>query len=252
MRDALGMPQSVLVLGGSSEIAVATVRRLARERTREVRLAARRPAALEPLAAELRGQGIAVELLAFDADDTDSHPLFVEAAFAGSEDVDLVLVAFGVLGEQQRAEVDHAAAVSVLHTNFVGAASVMTLVARRLVEQGHGTIAVLSSVAGERVRRSNYVYGSSKAGLDGFSQGLGLALEGTGVRVMVVRPGFVRTKMTAGRDTPPLSTTSEPVAEAVVEGLRRGAHTVWAPPALRFVMSALRHLPRSLFRRLPI
>ena len=252
MKDALGMPQLVLVLGGSSDIALATVHLLARERTREVRLAARRPGDLEPLAGELRDKGVAVEVLPFDADDVDSHPLFVEAAFAGQHDVDLVLVAFGVLGVQEDAERDHMAAVSVLRTNFVGAASVMTLVARRLVDQGHGTIAVLSSVAGERVRRSNYVYGASKAGLDGFSQGLGLALEGTGVRVMVVRPGFVRSKMTAGVEAPPFSTTPERVAEAVLEGLRRGAHTVWAPPALRFVMSALRHLPRFLFRRLPV
>ena len=252
MKDALGMPQSVLVLGGGSEIALATVRRLARERTSEVRLAARRPGELEPIATELRDQGVVVEVLPFDGDDIDSHPLFVDAAFAGQRDVDLVLVAFGVLGEQERAERDHAAAVSVLRTNFVGAASVMTLVARRLVDQGHGTIAVLSSVAGERVRRSNYVYGASKAGLDGFSQGLGLALEGTGVHVMVIRPGFVRTKMTAGIEAPPFSTTPERVADAVLEGLRRGAHTIWSPSALRFVMSAVRHLPRSLFRRLPV
>lgn len=252
MKDALGMPQSLLVIGGGSDIARATVLALAREGADDIRLAARRPDELEPLAGELRARGVAVELLPFDADAVDSHPLFVEAAFAGPNDVDLVLVAFGVLGEQAKAERDHAAAVSVLHTNFVGAASVMTLVARRLVDQGHGTIAVLSSVAGERVRRSNYVYGASKAGLDGFSQGLGLGLEGTGVDVMVVRPGFVRTKMTAGLDSPPFSTTPERVAEAVLDGLRRGAHTVWAPPALRFVMSTVRHLPRAIFRRLPV
>jgi decaprenylphospho-beta-D-erythro-pentofuranosid-2-ulose 2-reductase len=116
--------------------------------------------------------------------------------------------------------------------------------------QGHGTIVVLSSVAGERVRASNFVYGASKAGLDGFAQGLGDSLRGTGVEVLVVRPGFVHTRMTAGLDAAPLATTPEAVAKAVVEGLARGSHTVWVPAALRFVMIALRHLPRPIFRRL--
>ena len=118
-----------------------------------------------------------------------------------------------------------------------------------MVDQGHGTIVVLSSVAGERVRKSNYVYGASKAGLDGFAQGLGDALQGTGARVMVVRPGFVHTKMTAGRKPAPFSTTPDAVADAVVRGLEKGAETIWAPPALRFVMSGMRHLPRPLWRK---
>ena len=252
MRDALGAPQSVLVLGATSEIAQATLRRLAGERLRSARLAVRRPADAEAFAGELRERGVAVEVLPFDADDVERHPLFVEAALAGEDEVDLVLVAFGVLGEQTESERDHLAAVSVLRTNFLGAASVMTLIAKRLVSQGHGALVVLSSVAGERVRRANYVYGASKAGLDGFAQGLGLALEGSGARVMVVRPGFVRTKMTAGMDAPPYSTTPDRVAEAIVGGLARGAHTVWTPPVLRVVMSAVRHLPRTLFRRLPV
>jgi decaprenylphospho-beta-D-erythro-pentofuranosid-2-ulose 2-reductase len=118
--------------------------------------------------------------------------------------------------------------------------------------QGHGTIVLLSSVAGERARQSNYMYGSSKAGVDAFAQGLGDSLAGTGVQVMVVRPGFVKTKMTAGRDPVPFSTTADAVAGEVVKGLARGSHTVWAPPVLRLVMSVLRHVPRPLFRRLPL
>jgi decaprenylphospho-beta-D-erythro-pentofuranosid-2-ulose 2-reductase len=111
---------------------------------------------------------------------------------------------------------------------------------------------VLSSVAGERARRSNFIYGSSKAGLDAFAQGLGDALHGTGVHVMVVRPGFVRTKMTAGRAEGPMATTPEAVATAIEVGLRRRSETVWVPGALRLVMAALRHVPRAVFRRLPI
>jgi decaprenylphospho-beta-D-erythro-pentofuranosid-2-ulose 2-reductase len=104
-------------------------------------------------------------------------------------------------------------------------------------------------VAGERPRRSNYVYGASKAGLDAFSQGLGDRMAGTGVHVMVVRPGFVHTKMTAGRRPTPLSTRPEDVAAAITQGLRRNAEIVWVPPALHWVMVVLRHLPRTLFRR---
>jgi decaprenylphospho-beta-D-erythro-pentofuranosid-2-ulose 2-reductase len=123
--------------------------------------------------------------------------------------------------------------------------------ARRLRAQGHGTLVVLSSVAGERVRAANFVYGSTKAGIDGFCQGLGDALHGSGVRVLIVRPGFVPTKMTAGRDKAPFSTTPDGVAEVVMRGLERGAETVWAPPVLRVVMAVARHLPRPVFRRLP-
>jgi decaprenylphospho-beta-D-erythro-pentofuranosid-2-ulose 2-reductase len=128
----------------------------------------------------------------------------------------------------------------------------MVAAANRLRAQGHGTLVVLSSVAGERARRSNFVYGASKAGLDAFAQGLGDALHPTGVRVLVVRPGFVHTKMTTGLKAPPLSTTPEAVAAAIVTGLASGAHTVWVPGPLRFVFSALRHLPRPLFRRLDL
>jgi decaprenylphospho-beta-D-erythro-pentofuranosid-2-ulose 2-reductase len=123
-------------------------------------------------------------------------------------------------------------------------------VARQFRRQGHGTLLVLSSVAGERARRANFVYGSSKAGLDSFSQGLGDALVGSGARVVVVRPGFVHTKMTAGMKAAPLSTTPEAVADAVVRGLEKGDEIIWAPAPLRFVMSAMRHLPRPVFRKI--
>jgi len=113
----------------------------------------------------------------------------------------------------------------------------------------HGSLVVLSSVAGERGRKDNFIYGSTKAGLDTFAQGLGDSLHGTGVHVMVVRPGFVETKMTAGREKAPFSTTPDAVADAIVAGLRKGSEIVWVPAALRFVFSGLRHLPRPVFRR---
>ena len=253
MKDALGSVQTVLVLGGTSEIGVATARELARRRARSVVLACRDPRRAEPAIADIRAAGAStVEAVEFDADELDSHERVVDEAFDRLGDIDLVLLAFGVLGDVERAATDRAEATAIVKTNFLGAVSVAIPVVRRLREQGHGTIVVLSSVAGERVRRSNFVYGSSKAGLDGFFQGLGDSLHGTGVEVMVVRPGFVRTKMTAGLDAAPLSTTPDAVAEAIVAGLARGARTVWVPPPLRAVMSVLRHLPGPLFRRLDL
>ena len=253
MKDALGSVDSVLVLGGGSEIALATVRALVAGRTRHVVLAARRPVELEGVAAELRGAGAeTVSLVAFDADEVERHTAFVDEVFDARGDLDVVLVAAGVLGDQEAAERDPVLAASVLHTNFTGLAAAMIAASRRLRTQGHGTLVVLSSVAGERGRRSNFVYGASKAGLDAFAQGLGDALHGSGVRVLVVRPGFVATKMTAGLKPAPLSTTPEAVGAAIVAGLAGRAHTVWVPAPLRFVFSALRHLPRPLFRRLDL
>jgi decaprenylphospho-beta-D-erythro-pentofuranosid-2-ulose 2-reductase len=122
---------------------------------------------------------------------------------------------------------------------------------RSLREQGHGTLVVLSSVAAERPRASNAIYGAAKAGLDALAQGLGDSVAGSGVRVLVVRPGFVKTRMTAGLKPPPFATTPDAVAAATSRALRRGAHTVWAPGALRYVFAVLRHLPRAVYRRMP-
>lgn len=251
MKDAFGLPQSLLVLGGTSEIALATARRLVTRRTRTVWLAGRPSSALEQSAADLRALGADVRTVAFDALATESHETVLGKVFAEG-DIDVVLLAFGVLGDQAHDEREPLDAVRVAQTNYTGAVSAGLVSARALQAQGHGSLVVLSSVAGERARRSNFIYGSSKAGLDAFAQGLGDALHGTGVHVMVVRPGFVRTKMTAGLPEAPLATTPEEVATAVELGLRRRSETVWVPGALRWVMSALRHVPREVFRRLPL
>jgi decaprenylphospho-beta-D-erythro-pentofuranosid-2-ulose 2-reductase len=254
LQDALGSVQSVLVLGGGSDIGLATVRKLVAGRCRTVVLAGRDVEGLEAAAKELRALPGAptVEVAAFDACDLDSHEPFVDDVFARHPDLDLVLVAFGVLGDQERAEHDSRHAVQIAMTNYVGAVSVMVPVARHLREQGHGAMVLLSSVAGERARRSNFVYGSSKAGVDAFAQGLADSMVGSGANVLVVRPGFVRTKMTEGMKAAPLSTTPEAVADAIAEGIASGRTTIWVPPPLRYLMAVLRHLPRPVFRRLPI
>jgi decaprenylphospho-beta-D-erythro-pentofuranosid-2-ulose 2-reductase len=253
VRDAVGNVQSVLVLGGTSEIALATVRRLVEGRARRVVLAVRDPERAAPAADELRRLGATeVETVRFDALDFDAHGSLVDEVFDTGGDIDLALVGWGTLGDQQRAAHDRAAAVEQAQVNYTGVVSVSVPLAERMRRQGHGTIVYLSSVAGERARRSNFVYGSTKAAMDAFAQGLGDALAEAAVRVMVVRPGFVRTKMTSGLDPAPLSVDADAVADAIVKGLRRGAHTVYAPAPLRVVMSVLRHLPRPIFRRLDI
>jgi decaprenylphospho-beta-D-erythro-pentofuranosid-2-ulose 2-reductase len=241
----------VIVLGGTSEIGLAVVRELQRAAVREVALVGRNRESLESAAEELRAAGcpqvITVEL---DALDLDRHAEGIERAFGELGGGDIVVLAVGVLGERGGLPEDVAGAVEVMQVNLVGAGSLLIHAARALRERGGGTIVVLSSVAAERARRSNAVYGASKAGLDALAQGLADALHEEGVRILVVRPGFVRTRMTTGLDPAPLSTTPQAVAERVLDGLNGGADTVWAPRALRLLMLVMRMLPRPLFRRI--
>jgi decaprenylphospho-beta-D-erythro-pentofuranosid-2-ulose 2-reductase len=251
MNDAHGLPQTVLVLGATSDIARALLRRLAAARMHTVVLAGRDPDRLLTVADELRGAGVGVvETVAFEATDTDAHGPLVDEVFDRHGDVDLVVVAFGELGDQAALERDPAAAARLARVNYVASVSVGLAVAARLRQQGHGNLVALSSVAAERPRRSNYVYASSKAGMDAFFRGLGDSLRGSGARVVVVRPGFVRTRMTAGMAPLPFATTPEAVADGVLGALASRAETVWVPPVLRWVMTVLRHLPAPIFRRL--
>jgi decaprenylphospho-beta-D-erythro-pentofuranosid-2-ulose 2-reductase len=256
MRDALGNVQGVLVLGGTSDIGVAIAGRLAGPRHAAVVLAGRDPDGSAMIAAAERvstAGASKVDRIGFDALDTNNHPGVVErAAELLGGDVDVAVVAFGVLGDQSAAERDPRASLDIARVNYDGAVSAMVALAEHLRAQGHGTIVYLSSVAGERVRRSNFAYGSSKAGADGFALGLGEALRGSGVEVLVVRPGFVKTKMTAGMDEAPLATSAEAVAAATADGLARHKEIVWVPGTLRYVMMGMRHVPRAMFRRLPV
>jgi decaprenylphospho-beta-D-erythro-pentofuranosid-2-ulose 2-reductase len=241
----------VVVLGGTSQIALAIVRELQARAPREVALVGRDPDALAGAAAQLTDAGCPRMLtFALDARDLDRHEPVINEVFDVLGGADIVVLAVGVLGERGGLPDDVASALEVLEVNLVGAGSLLIHSARRLREQGAGRLVVLSSVAGERPRAANVVYGASKAGLDSLAQGLGDALYEHGVRVLVVRPGFVHTRMTHGLEPAPLASTPPQVAQAVVRGLDHGSHTVWAPPALRWVMMALRALPRPIFRRL--
>jgi short-subunit dehydrogenase len=161
------------------------------------------------------------------------------------------VLAFGVLGDQARAEKDPAHAAAVLHTDFVAQANLLTVLADTMKQAGTGAIVVFSSVAGVRVRRANYVYGSAKAGLDGFCSGLSDALHGTGVRLLLVRPGFVVGRMTEGMKPAPMSSTPPQVAAATAHALAKGRRTVWIPWTLRPFFVAMRVLPQSVWRRMP-
>ncbi len=235
---------TVLLLGGRSEIGLELVERLVRTGSRRVVLAARRSAGLDAEEARLRAAGATdVVRLEFDADDVDRHEqVLAEARRHGP--VSVAVLAFGVLGDQSRAETDAAHAVAVVHTDYVAQVSVLTHLARLLRAQGSGQLVVFSSVAGVRVRRANYVYGSAKAGLDGFASGLADALHGSGVGLLLVRPGFVIGRMTTGMSPAPLSSTPAQVADATVRALARGRTVVWVPGALRPLFAGMRLLPR--------
>jgi decaprenylphospho-beta-D-erythro-pentofuranosid-2-ulose 2-reductase len=250
MFDAVGNPQSILLLGGTSEIGLAVVEAFASDRPMRVMLAGRPSERLDAARARLEKLGCAVETLPFEARELDTHADVVRKAFTGG-DIDVAVVAFGILGDNEQAWTDVDAAVELAQVNYTAAVSVGVALGERMKAQGHGALVAISSVAGERVRRANFVYGSTKAGLDAFYTGLTEALREFGVGVTVVRPGFVHTRMTEGREPAPLSTTPEAVAAVVVDAVRKRKELVWAPAQLRAVMSVLRHLPRAVFRRIP-
>jgi len=245
--NAVNQPESVLLLGGTSEIGLAIIRALPQERLRRIVLAGR-PGLRLDAAAQAYLVGIQVETVEFDATDTDSHREVLESVFAGG-DIDIMILAFGVLGDQAAINDDPALALPVLQTNFLGGASALLHTASLMREQGHGAIVVLSSVAADRARADNFVHGSSKAGLDAMAQGLGDSLVGSGVSVLVVRPGFVRTRMTEGMTEAPFAAEPSVVADITVQALLSGKSVVYAPQVLRAVMGGLKALPRPVFRR---
>ena len=251
MIDALGTPQSLLLLGGTSDIALAVARAYAAVRPPRVVLAARPGERRTAAAEELRGLGCPVVEVDLEARDPDSHAATINAAFAG-DDIDVAVVAFGLLGDPEAAWTDPDVALELAEVNYTAPVHLGVLLAKKLRAQAYGHIVALSSVAGERVRRSNFVYGSTKAGFDGFFLGLGEALRDSGVGVTVVRPGFVRSKMTAGVREAPLAVTPEQVAQAIVDAVRHGRELIWVPAPMRAVMSGLRHVPRPVFRKLPL
>jgi NAD(P)-dependent dehydrogenase (short-subunit alcohol dehydrogenase family) len=273
----------IVIFGGRSEIGLELATRLASGAT--VLLLARRADKLDDEVAAVREAGAAaVHVGEFDADDLASHAPLVESIVAEHGPIGTAVLAFGILGDQNRAEKDPGHAAAIIHTDFVAQASLLTVLANamqsaraasigdeRLARRAsigdewlarrasigderlarRASIVVFSSVAGVRVRRANYVYGSAKAGLDGFCSGLADALHGTGVHLLVVRPGFVIGRMTEGMTPAPFSSTPGQVATATAGALAKRRRTVWVPWALRPMFAGLRLLPQFVWRRMP-
>lgn len=257
--DATGNPQTILLLGGTSEIGLAICERYLRNAHARIVLAdlPNHPGKDAAIAAMKAAGAKSVEWIDFDGTDTDGHPSVIDKAW-GAGDVDVAIVAFGLLGNAEELWQDQRKAVQIAEINYTAAVSVGVLIGDKMRAQGFGQIIVMSSAAGERVRRSNFVYGSTKAGLDGFYLGLGEALREYGVRVLVIRPGQVRTRTTiehwkaTGAKEAPFTVDKEYVAELAVTASAKGKDLVWAPGAFRYVMMVLRHIPRPIFRKLPI
>jgi decaprenylphospho-beta-D-erythro-pentofuranosid-2-ulose 2-reductase len=251
VENAFGQPQSVVVLGGSSDIARALTRRLCASRARIVILAGRSQRLLDEARDEALARGAtSVDTVLFDALDPSNAERVVDESFekAGGV-VDLVVLAVGLLGDQGQFEDDATLAGEMATVNFTWPVAALARVRGLLVAQGSGRILVISSVAAVRVRRAKYLYGGAKAGLDRLCLGLADSLEGTGVTLQIVRPGHVRSKMTAGMKDPPFATGTEDVANDVMKGFADRRAVIWSPPILRYVFFALRHLPAPLWRK---
>ena len=250
MRDAVGGVQRILLVGGTSDIGRAIALRLAVGRRAHVLLAGRDPGRLAEVGAEMEAAGAGgFEVLPFDAVDHAGGARLAERAFAG-EDIDVVVVAVGLLGDQAAAERDGAVADAIVNVNFAGLVPALVPITAHLHRQGHGALVVLSSFAAVRPRRANSVYGAAKAGLDAFARGLAAAVDDAGVQVLVVRPGFVRTRMTSGMRPAPFQSTPQEVAAAVERGLWEGRRIVWVPGRLRWVALVMAMLPEAAVRRL--
>ncbi|AFT98122.1 decaprenylphospho-beta-D-erythro-pentofuranosid-2-ulose 2-reductase [Nocardia brasiliensis] len=253
MINAVGNPQAILLLGGTSEIGLAICAEYLKKGPARIILAALPNDPLrEDAVAQMKAAGASsVELIDFDALDTDGHPKVIDAAWDGG-DVDIAIVAFALDGDPEELWQNQRKAVQVAGINYTASVSVGVLVGEKMKAQGFGRIIAMSSVAGERVRRTNFVYGSTKAGLDGFYLGLGEALRPHGPRVLVIRPGMVRTKFSAHVKEAPLTVDKEVIAELAVSAAQKGRELIWAPGTWRYVMMILRHIPRPIFRKLPI
>ena len=243
--------KKVLVLGATSAIAQHVIRLLA-GRGAALFLAGRNPERLEAVRQDAVTRGARAECLALDLDDVSRHEALVEQAAAALGGLDGVLLAHGVLGDQAECERRYAAAAQVFTTNFLSAASLLTVVANRFEAQRAGTIVAISSVAGDRGRQSNYVYGASKAALSAFLQGLRNRLFRSGVQVITVKPGFVDTPMTAHVKKNALFASPERVAEGILHAVDRDRDQVYLPGFWRPIMFAVRAVPEWLFKRLKL
>lgn len=250
MENAFGQPQNVVVFGGSSDIARAITRKLIAARTSNVVLAGRNQKALDAAVEEAKDYGATkVSTVLFDAEEPQNAAKAVDDAFAAAgEPVDLVIIAVGLLGDQSADENDPEATMRMATVNYTWPVTALARLRTLMVAQGHGRILLMSSVAAVRIRRTMYNYGAAKAGLDRWAIGFSQGLEGTGVKMQILRPGQVRTKMIAGLKEAPFTTGPNEVADYVMRGIANDSTIIWSPPILKYVFFVLRHLPNVLWR----
>lgn len=239
--------QWLLVLGANSDMAVATARHFARNGW-NIALASRDRDSLVREAANLRLRyGVEVRDYFFDARDFASHPGFYASL---AEKPDAILLAFGLLGDQQKAQGDFSKAQALIETNLTGAVSILEIVAADFEVRRCGLIIGISSVAGDRGRKSNYLYGCAKAGFTAYLSGLRHRLAASGVHVLTVKPGFVATKMTTGLDLPQrLLASPDDVAAGIARGARKRSNTIYVKPVWRVIMWIVVHLPEQIFKK---
>lgn len=244
--------QKILIVGATSAIAQATARRFA-QRGDRLYLLGRNPERLEALAQDLRVRGAeSVRCAGFEAGDFPSHPALLDRAIEALDGIDIALIAHGTLPDQQACERSFDVALPELKTNALGTISLLTHLANRMEAQGSGTLAVVSSPAGDRGRQSNYVYGSAKAMVTVFCQGLRNRLYRSGVHVLTIKPGFVDTPMTAAFDKGALWAQPEQVAAGIEQAIKQRKNSVYLPGFWAFIMLAIKHIPEAVFKRLKL
>lgn len=254
MKNGVGVPQNIVLFGGTSEIGQAIVSQLVKPGVAHVSLVCRDVDGGALFADTLGGDDsdVEVDVVRFDAADHKSMASIVEEVSSGGRDIDVAVVAQGVLAEGVDYWSDPAAVADVMSVNTTATMALLWALAARMKRQGYGRIVLLSSVAGVRVRKGNSVYGASKAAVDAFALALDHDLEGSGVSILVVRPGFVESKMTAGMKKAPFSTTPVAVGKIVAEAVNGSQTVVYAPSVLRWVFGIFRLLPQAVWRRLPL
>jgi decaprenylphospho-beta-D-erythro-pentofuranosid-2-ulose 2-reductase len=246
------LPEKIVVLGATSAIAQAWMRLLASSGA-SFFIVARNPAHLESVAQDLIARGAAaVYSEVADLDETAAHPAMLERAVASLNGFDCALIAHGVLGDQNACEKDFAVAAASLQTNFLSAVSLITWLANYFAAQYCGTIAVISSVAGDRGRKSNYVYGSAKAGLNAFLDGVRNRVDRDGVHVLTIRPGFVASPMTAHLPRGPLFVTPDVVAHDILKAIESRRDVLYTPWFWRWIMAIIRLVPEWKFKRMDL
>lgn len=246
------MSQTYLILGAASGIARAVADELA-ARGDALVLAGRTLDELERTAADLRiRHQVKAVAVRFDALATDTHADFLDSVVAQAGDLDGALLAFGTMTDQKEAETDFSRAAAMIASNYTGAASILTHLANYFEPRKSGVIGVISSVAGDRGRQSNYIYGSAKGALSLFTQGLRNRLTKSGVRVVTIKPGFVDTPMTYGMKLPPIVASPQYVAKDIRRALDRADGVIYTPFFWRYIMLIIQHIPEFVFRRMKL